>query len=233
MQHVFRVTVVLTPFCLSLVPAAASAQFWPGHGYGIGGFGGWGGAQVAAEADATMRNIASQEHAASQSIAAQQSAAMQANIRNTLSTQADIRTQSMLSQQQSHRDWWFQVQQQQSAQRRARQGGAVPAAGPAHVPTAPTLRVPPIATDIIPWPPVLWDSRFDEQRAAVEAPYRRNVGKQASRTAADYEGMIEAAEQMKVVLGAMTSEISAQDYLHAQKFLDQLAAEARGRIEHN
>ncbi len=179
-----------------------------------------------------MRNIAAREHAASQNIAAQQNAAMQANIRNTLSTQADMRTQGMLSQQQSHRDWWFQVQQQQTAQRRAMQGSAIPRADPTYVPTAPSSRVPPVATDIIPWLPVLWDSRFDEQRAAIEAPYRRDAGKDSSRTAADYEGMIEAAEQMKLALGAMTKEISAQDYLQAEKFLDQLAAEARERIEH-
>jgi hypothetical protein len=233
MQHVYRVTAVITPFCLSLLPAAASAQFWPGHGYGGGGYGGWGGAEVAAQADATMRNIATQEHAASQRIAAHQSAATQANIRNTLSTQADMRTQGMLNQQQSQRDWWFQVQQQQAAQRRAMQGGSVPSAGPAYVPTAPTSRVPPVATDIIPWPPVLWDSHFDGQRAAIEAPYRRDAGKQAPRTVADYETMIEAAEEMKRLLGAMTSEISAQDFLHAEKFLEQLIAEARERIEQN
>jgi hypothetical protein len=39
-----------------------------------------------------------------------------------------------------------------------------------------------------------------------------------------------AAEQMKTILGQMTAEISAQDYFNTAKFLDQLAAEARGRI---
>ena len=43
--------------------------------------------------------------------------------------------------------------------------------------------------------------------------------------------MIDAAEQMKTILGQMTAEISAEDYLNTMKFLDQLAAEARGRIE--
>ncbi len=43
--------------------------------------------------------------------------------------------------------------------------------------------------------------------------------------------MIDAAQRMKTILGQMTATISAQDYLGAVKFLDELAAEARGRIE--
>jgi hypothetical protein len=230
MQHQTRLSAAITVFCLFFTPTAASAQFWPGHGYGGGGYGAWG-AAVAEHADATQRNLAQQQHLASERIAAQQSAAMQSSIRNTLSTQADMRTQSILSQQQSNRDWWFQMQQQQMAQRRAMPAGAVSRPDPTFVPTAPASSVPPVATDIIPWPPVLWDSRFSEQRAAVEAPYRRDAGTQATRTVADYESMIEAAGQMKLLLDAMTAEISAQDYLHTEKFLDQLAAEARGQIE--
>jgi hypothetical protein len=227
MQHKTLATATLTAFFLSFITAAASAQFWPGYGYGDGGYGGWGGAQVAQQADATMRNIAEQEHAASQAMAAQQSAAMQSNIRNTLSTQAEMRTQGILNQQQSNRDWWFQVQQQQQAQRRAMAASGRPAASETFAPTAAISRGPAVATDIIPWPPVLWDSRFAQQRAVVEAPYRRET----TRTVADYESMIEAAGRMKLILGEMTSELSAQEYLHAEKFLDQLAAEARGRIQ--
>ena len=43
--------------------------------------------------------------------------------------------------------------------------------------------------------------------------------------------MIDATGQMKAILGRMTAEISAQEYLNVEKFLDQLAAEARERIE--
>ncbi len=231
MQYPTRLCAAITlAFCLLFVPASAGAQFWPGPDYWGGGYGAWGSA-VAARADATQRNLAQQQHLASERIAAQQSAAMQAGIRNTLSTQADMRTQSILSQQQSNRDWWFQVQQQQTAQRRAMSAGAVARPDPTFVPTAPASSGPPVATDIIPWPPVLWNSRFAEQRAAVEAPYRREAGTQATRTAADYESILEAAGHMKRLLEAMTAEISAQDYLLADRFLDQLAAEARGRIE--
>ena len=65
----------------------------------------------------------------------------------------------------------------------------------------------------------------------VEAPYRRAPKGEAIPTVEDYKNMIDAAEQMKTILGQMTAEISAQDYLNTVKFLDQLAAEARGRIE--
>ncbi len=231
MQYKTLATATLTAFFLSFFSAAASAQFWPGYGSRDGGYGGWGGAQVAQQADATMRNIAEQEHAASQAIAAQQSATMQGNIRNTLSTQAEMRTQGILNQQQSNRDWWFQVQQQQQAQRRAMAAGGRPAVPETFVPAPTISRSGSVATDIIPWPAVLWDSRFAQQRTVVEAPYRRDAGKQVTRTVADYESMIEAAGQMKLILGEMTSELTAQEYLHADKFLDQLAAEARGRIE--
>lgn len=226
MQYKAMATATLTAFFLSFMTAAASAQFWTGYG-GDGGYGGWGGAQVAQQADATMRNIAEREHTASQTMAAQQNAAMQGSIRNTLSTQAEMRTQGILNQQQSNRDWWFQVQQQQQAQRRAMAASGRPLAAETFVPTAVPSRSPSVATDIIPWPPVLWDSRFAQQRTLIEAPYRRET----TRTVADYESMIEAAGQMKLVLGDMTSELSVQEYLHAEKFLDQLAAEARSRTE--
>ncbi len=221
----------LAMLCLLSAPGSASAQVWPGYGYWGGGYGGWGGAEVAEQADSTMRNIAAQQHAASQSIAAQQNATMQANIRNTLETQADMRSQSILNQQQANRDWWFQVQQQQMAQRRALSAGAGPAARQAFVPPSTASRTASAATDIIPWPPVLCDSRFAQQRALVEAPYRRDDGMRTKPTVADYENIIKAVDQMKDILAGMTSEILAEPYLHAEKFLNQLAAEARERIE--
>ena len=85
------------------------------------------------------------------------------------------------------------------------------------------------ATDIIPWLPVLCDPRFAAQRAIVEAPYRRQP--KSNPTVADYQNMIAAAGQMKAILGQMTAEISAQEYLNAEKFVDQLTTESEGRIK--
>ena len=164
----------------------------------------------------------------------QQRAMMQGGIRNTMTTQAEARTQAQFSQQQSNRDWWFQVQQQQVAQRHSMSArpsmGMAPVTGfESAAPAAATQ--PEAATDVIKWLPVLCDPRFAAERASVEAPYRRDPKEKANPTAVDYQNMIGAAEKMKTVLGQMTADISAQEYLGAEQFLDKLAAEARGRIE--
>ena len=215
---------------------------WPGRGYrgdyggyggyyGYGGDGAWG-AYTSALNNATSRNVAEQDRLAGQNAALQQRAMMQSGIRNTLTTQAQTRTQDLLDRQQSNKDWWFQVQQQQLAQRQTVAArpyvGQAPVAG--FESAAPARAQPEAATDIIKWPSVLRDPRFAQQRAAVEAPYRRAPKGEAIPTVEDYQNMIEAAAQMKTILGQMTAEISAQDYLNTMKFLDQLAAEARGRI---
>lgn len=218
-------------------PGRSFAGRYGGYGgYGdFGGYGAWG-AYTSALNSATTRNIAEQDHLAGMNAAMQQNAMMQSGIRNTMMTQAQTRTQDIYSQRQSNRDWWFQVEQQQSAQRQAAAARA-PMGTVAMAPVAgfdsalSAVPQPEAATDIIKWLPVLCDPRFAEQRATVEAPYRRTPKGQP--TVADYENMIDATKQMKAILGQMTAQISAQEYLGAEKFIDQLAAEARGRIEQN
>ena len=87
------------------------------------------------------------------------------------------------------------------------------------------------AAGIIPWPAVLCDRRFAAERARIEVPYRRNRNGLGTPTAADYQDMIDAAARMKVTLWQMTAEISSQESSTAEKFLDQLAAEARGQLQ--
>jgi hypothetical protein len=231
--------VVLTLVSLVL-STTATAQMHPGrsyhgpYGYGANDFAGVWGAYTSAINYSTTRYVAEQDHLAGQNAAMMQNSMMQSGIRNTLSSQADMRTQNILGQQQANRDWWFQVQQQQSAQRQLAAArpmvGGVPSAGFESAAPVPAPR-PQVATDIIKWPSLLGDSRFAEQRAKVEAPYRSAPKGQANPTVADYEAMIDAAGKMKAILGQMTAEISAQEYLGVEKFLDQLAAEARGRIK--
>ncbi len=229
--------------CLVTSSTAVLGQTWPGYGRHRGGYGGYGGygddagvmaVYSSAINSASMRSAAQSERAAGERAAAQQMAAMQGGIRSTLGTQAEARTQSLLSQQQSNRDWWFQVQEQQVAQRRAVAassglGAAAPVMGFESTPT--TQAMPQAATDIIKWLPVLCEPPFAEQRARVEAPYRRGSGGLGTPTVADYKDMVDAAQQMKTILGKMTARISAQDYLGAEKFLDRLAAEANERIQ--
>ena len=207
--------------------ATSVAQFWPGYGY-RGGYGAWG-SVASAMNNRTSRYVAQSDRMMGQQAAMQQQSALQSNIRGTLESQAQTRTQSSLGQQQSNRDWWFQVQQQQVARGRSMPpagGGGMAAAG--FEAALSTERVPAAATDIIKWLPVLCEPQFAQERTIIEAPYRREP--KANPTPEDYQNMVDATEQMKVILGRMTTELSAQEYIDAERFLDQLAAEARGRL---
>jgi len=211
-----------------LMPAMPTmAQFWPGYGYGYG-YGAWGGYGMS---NSTNRYIAQSDRIAGERAARQQRTAQQNSIRNTMAADARQRTQEIQGQQQSDRNWWFQVQQQQVAQRRSAgprmAAPMVPATS--FEPAAPTTSR--ASTDIIKWLPVLCDPQFADLRAKVEAPYRRASKGLSNPTADDYRGMIEATAQMKTILKGMAAKISAQEYLNAETFLDKLASEAQDRIE--
>ncbi len=229
-------TTVLSILALAIISPTAQAQFWPGYGY-FGGYGAWG-AYSAGMENAVTRNVYAQDQMAGQLAASRQMASMQSNIRNTLDTQAQMRSQAINNQQQSNRDWWFQVQQQQMAQQRAMPSGGGSASAEALVAAAEMVKQPTETqykadTDIIRWPPILCETQFAAQRAIVEAPYRREPNGKANPTVEDYQNMIKATDQMKAMLSDMASEISAQVYLQTEKFLNQLAAEARERIDNN
>lgn len=102
---------------------------------------------------------------------------------------------------------------------------------PVSPPTVSPPRMPQPKVGIIPWPTVLCDQRFAFERARIEDPYRLNHNGQAVPTAADYQDIINAAARMKVTLWQMTAEISPQESNLAEKFLDQLATEARGQLQ--
>lgn len=248
MQRSFTV-VLLTSICVLAFAFTAMGQLHPGshghygqHAYGgyggyyddyYGGYGAWG-SVASAMNTASARYAAQQDRMAGQAAADLQRGMMQSNIRNTLGTQASIRTQDILNQNELNRDWWFQVQQQQVAQRQALAAQAAPVAmmSSAGLEAVPSPKPESsAATDVIRWQSTLCDPRFSADRAKVEAPYRRAPKGKAVPTTADYQNMIDAAQHMKLLLGQMTADVSAQDYLSAEKFLDQLAAEAHGRIE--
>ncbi len=205
------------------------AQSWPGYhhypgyydGYGYG-FGiiyalnvGWNG----------RRYIGQSERLLGQQIAAMQAAARQDGIRDAMSAEAQRRSDQIYGQQQADRDWWLQVQQQQLAER---QQVAQLAAMTAGVSSA---SAPKAATDVVNWPPLLQAPPFAEQRALIEAPYRRNSKGLNTPTAADYKKMIKAAEQMRVILKGMTASLIAQEYFDSQAFLDRLTADASERLK--
>jgi hypothetical protein len=208
-----------------------------GYGYGYDGWGGYGGGSTynTAVAAASANQIAGEQ------AAMQQRMATQNKINSALAANAQQRTAAIQGRQQSNRDWWFQVQQQQMAERQANDarynarlwqtyGPAASAAG--FESSVSSSTTPAAASDIIQWPPILRNSGFAAQRARIEAPYRRDKGL-TNPTVKDYETMIDATEKMKEILKSKAADISALTYLNADAFLDQLADEARGRIKKN
>jgi hypothetical protein len=240
---------VLALICLvTTQPTVLGQRFSrPGVSRGSRGYGGYGGygddagvlaLQSSAVSQANARNIAQSNRLMGQNAAAQQRAMIQSGIRNTLSTQANERTQYILGQQQSNRDWWFQTQQQQMAGRPA-SGGSVPAmvacgydaeAGAAGLAVADAA--PKAAMDIIKWPIVLQEKEFASRRAKIEAPYRRSPPASKVPTAEDYRAMVKDVDEMKAILEwrlTVMSGLDSKGYEQAKDFLNKLGAEASER----
>jgi hypothetical protein len=215
-----------------------------GYSGGYGGYGGYGddagvmALQSSAMNQASARSAAQSNRLMGQSAAMQQRAMVQSGARNTLSTQANARTQGIVSQQQSNRDWWFQVQQQQSAGRGAYEHGspALVSAGFSAEPVtggfAVAGPVPEVAMDIIKWPSTLHEEMFASRRALIEAPYRRSPPALSAPTANDYRDMVKNVDEMKAMLEwrlSVMSGLNTNDYEQAKAFLDKLGKEASER----
>jgi hypothetical protein len=218
--------------------AGQAWAFLPGYGYGgYGGWGGWG-------ANSNY-NVSGQMAAESRQTNAQaamgQNYVIQQNARNTMMNQAQSQTASIEGQRQANKDWWFQYQSQQMAQRQGRGStgpaaaavaggfGAEPAQGGFNLPPS----QPEVAMDIIKWPPGLQDKAFAASRTAIEAPYRRTPPKLSMPTAADYRDMLKNVEDMKAILqwclSAQAGGMDTGEYQQAKAFLDQLGQELRKR----
>ena len=238
--------VVLTSSFLAALSVAevARAQFGPYGGYS-GGWGAYPYAVSSRNANVT-RQIAAQRHAASFSQAQRQTAAMQRGLHNATMSAARSETASMARHKQSYKDWWFQTQQRQSAQRRMQPRHQPPPAAPMYRPpaAAPRRTVSPPApsaprataprqksTNIIKWPPWLMDPRFAQRRDRVEELLQRQASGGGKLTAKDYREIVDAVAKMKTTLKGMAYEITAGTYLEVEKFLDSLAAEAQQRIK--
>jgi hypothetical protein len=162
---------------------------------------------------------------------------MGSQIEGTLVGEANRQIQQRQAYNQNYANWWRQVEAQQVAQQRQAQsfirpptaiaaapaGGAAAAAGPVISARA--------STELIRWPTVLLDPRFDEARAKIEAPYRRVEAESKPMTADDYVQMVATANGMKATLKQMAYEISAAEYMATEQFLDQLIKEAEARAE--
>jgi hypothetical protein len=227
-----------TLFVLSLLLPLTDSQIAMGQIFSPYGYSGWGAYPYVGGSYNTTRNIAAQQQLQGQQIVAERSLALQTNIRNTMENQAQARNQAIMTQKQSDRDWWFQVQQQQVAARQGRPQSAPmisapvatfePSAGSTYSTDRPVSL--PETDSIIRWPKTLCDARFAEDRAVIEAPYRRTENPPTNPTAAEYRNMLKATEQMKADLLQMTGKITAKQYLDSHQFLTQLAGELQGRL---
>lgn len=224
--------VVAVVALMGMSAEALAVEGWAGrsrpHYYGWYGGYGYNSAFVIYDLSAAgnaRRYVAQSERLLGQQIAAQQTATMQTSIRNTLEADAQRRYYDIRDQQQASRDWWLAAEQQQMAQRQARAAELAAAKAMASEGAAGSA-----AMDLIQWPFALRAPRFAEQRVQIEAPYRHGSKIPSTPTARDYQNMIEAAGQMKVTLKQMVRDVSAEDYLSAEAFLDQLTTEARGKI---
>ncbi len=81
---------------------------------------------------------------------------------------------------------------------------------------------------VIAWPPALRGPRFAAHRARIESPFRQE---NSSRSAEDYQAIILAGAEMKTMLDESKAELAEKAYRAAASFLEQLAAEARERLD--
>ena len=210
-----------------ILAGTATAQLGPYGSY----YGGWGAyPYIDSSVYNTQSRIAAKQKAATQSQAFSRSTRIQQDIHDTLSSEGRMRTQAIQSSQQQGRDWWFQQEQRKLAQQKSRSG---PRYGPVASVAAPrsygSAATTEESTGIIAWPPLLKAQRFAKQRTMVESPYLDSAT--GKPTAEEYLGMVKATDQMKVLLKQMSYEINASEYLESEKFLDQLADEARGHVK--
>ena len=220
---------VIAAIWIGMSAATASAQMFPRSRYGRSSYDDYDSGALAAAAALSSADSAARTNAQAYQAWSQRAAGMESGIQSTMNAGDQQYAQNLHNRQQAGRDWWFQVDQQQVAQRQAQASryGAMSAG----FESAEAANSPKANTDIIQWLPLLQAPQFAAQRTQIEAPYRRSSKGLSIPTADDYRKMVKAAEQMKAILKGMTANITAEDYFGSERFLDQLTAEARERLE--
>ena len=88
----------------------------------------------------------------------------------------------------------------------------------------------PAPKEIMLWPTILKDSRFDADRAGVEAFFRRSYSDGRPLSAADYQGIIDSVSKMKVSLKSLEPQMVDSEYAAVDNYLDSLIEDAQKRI---
>jgi hypothetical protein len=156
-------------------------------------------------------------------------------INNSMTAQAQSRTQSINQQNQSAQDWWYQTQLQQAARRPSASSWAPPPQGnvPAAAQTTEVAAAAPpqsASQEIMTWPTLLKGEQFAERRNLVEAPFRRGYANHQPLSVADYEGVIAAVKEMKATLALMKPQLLSAEYETVEAYLNGLISDAEKRL---
>jgi hypothetical protein len=226
-QRTIRVTSPFLMGFLSFLITAlpARAQFVPGPYYfGSGAIGSYTSAyQSAAQQQAYTENRQMQMEGS----LARSSAWM--NINQSMQAQAAARSASTPDAGQAARDW---MNQNASPGRSSSKPMTLPKSDVrvASVQQTPNVRVAE-PKEIMLWPTLLKDRRFQEDRADVEAPFRRAAADGKPLTIEDYKGIIKSVDSIKGTVKSMESQIVETEYESVQKYLDDLITDAQKRIK--
>jgi hypothetical protein len=223
-----RIWVVLAVLIFDSLPA--QAQFVPRRSYGGGGYymeSGAMGLATSAYSTAQGQNAYMQDRQLQASSSMAKSQAWQ-NINRSMQSEAASRPTMVTSSGQEARDWMFQ---HEATSRPARRPMTLPASDMAAVTAVREPDRPAAPKEIMLWPTLLKEDRFDGDRADVEAPFRRTSADGKPLTIADYKGIIKTVDSMKVTVKGMESQIVEEEYSAVQKYLDDLIADAQKRIQ--
>ena len=150
------------------------------------------------------------------------------NVNRSMQSEAASRPTTVTSSGQEARDWMFQ---HEATSRPARRPMTLPATELAAVTPVQDPSRPAAPREIMLWPTLLKEQRFDGDRTDVEAPFRRSNADGKPLTVADYQGIIKTVENMKAAVKGMESQIVDEEYAAVQKYLDDLIADAQKRIQ--
>jgi hypothetical protein len=221
---------------LLLQSETATAQLAPHRNFGGRGGGYYGGYDTVIYPDVNKTNAAYQQAA----IQAKQYQAQTASgrssawqgINQSLAQQANFRTQSMMAERDSAKDWWFQQQSQQLANRQARESYQ-----PMNLPNSNygdgegnAPQQTPAAKEIMLWPTLLKDPAFAELRSEIESPFRIAYADNKPLSAGDYRGILKSIDAMKIKLKGISSSVVDSEYEAVVSYLDELSADAQKRL---
>jgi hypothetical protein len=150
------------------------------------------------------------------------------NVNRSMQMQAASRPTTVPTAGQEARDWMFQ---HEASSRPARRPMTLPASEMAAVAQVQESTRQASPREIMLWPTVLKEDRFDGDRADVEAPFRRAYADGKPLTIADYQSIIKTVENMKATVKTMESQLVEEEYAAVQKYLDDLIADAQKRIQ--